>query len=132
MRKRTDSSKAVVANTTCPNPTPSVRKPPGTSGDEYGVAASSSPSTSSTSTPHGEVVRTRRLDPPRVGVIVGALGDVGPDLPEPLDGRVERGDVDGLEADGNRVVGRSGLHHEPLGPLVVPPGAARPPPARRE
>jgi hypothetical protein len=28
----TDSSNAVVANTTCPNPTPSVRKPPGTSG----------------------------------------------------------------------------------------------------
>ena len=127
MRKRTDSSKAVVANTTCPNPTPSVRKPPGTSGDEYGVAASASPSTSSTSTPHGAVVRTRRLTRRALSVVVGAVGDVGPDRAEPLDGGVEGGGVDGLEADRNRVVGRSGLHHEPLGPRVVAPGAARPP-----
>ena len=42
---------------------------------------------------------------------------------EPLDGGVERGGVDGLEADRDRVVGRPGLHDEPLRPVVVAPGA---------
>ncbi len=62
VRKRCDSSKAVVANTTCPNPTPSVRKPPGTSGDENGVARVGQPERRPRrSTPHGDVVRARRL-----------------------------------------------------------------------
>ena len=72
--------------------------------------------------PTATVVRTRRLTRRRSQVVVGAVGDVGPDLAEPVDGRVEGGGVDGLEADGNRVVGRPGLHHEPLGPIVVAPG----------
>ena len=48
-------------------------------------------------------------------VVVGALDDVGADPAEPVDGGVEGGAVDGLEADGDRIVGRAGLHHEPLG-----------------
>ena len=54
--------------------------------------------------------------------VVGAVDDVGPDRPEPLDGRVERGGVDRLEADRDRVVGRTGLHDDPLGTVVVAPG----------
>ena len=58
---RCDSSNAVVANTTWPKPTPSVRKPPGTSGDANGVGASrEARRRSRRATPHGAVVRARR------------------------------------------------------------------------
>ena len=123
MRKRTDSSNAIVANTTCPNPTPSVRKPPGTSGDEYGVGRAGEPEHDLDLDAPRRGGADEPLDAPPARVVVGALDDVGADPAEPFDRGVERGDVDGLEADRNRVVGRAGLHHEPLGAIVVAPGA---------
>ena len=59
-------------------------------------------------------MRTSRVDP-RAVARSASLADVGPDRREPVDGRVERGGVDGLEADGDRVVGRSGLDDDAAG-----------------
>ncbi len=59
-RNRCASSNAPVAKTTWPKPTPDVRNPPGTNADSNGVAAAWRPTTSSTSTPHGLVVRSSR------------------------------------------------------------------------
>ena len=101
------SSNAVVANTTWPKPTPSVRKPPGTSGDANGVPASARPWTSSTRTPHGATVWAEAGDPTGRLLGVGALDHVVAGRGQPRrPWRRTLGAVGCLEADGDGVVGR--------------------------
>ena len=107
VRNRHDSSNAVVANTTWPKPTPSVRKPPGTSGDENGdgAAVETLHDLDVAAPRRGHAGETRH--PPRRSVVVRRLGHGEAGGGEPGDGGVERRRVDGLEADEHGVVRRT-------------------------
>ena len=86
------------------------------------MAASSSPVVSSTATPHGAIVRARRLDPPSRAFVVAALRNGEAGGVEAGDERVERGVVSGVEADEGGVVGRAGSTIDALRLVVVAPG----------
>jgi hypothetical protein len=71
------------------------------------------------------------LHPPLATV---AVYELGTDALQSGDDGVERRRIHRLDPDGDRVVGRAGLHEQPVGPLVVAPGAGagRRPLARHE
>ena len=134
VRKRCDSSNAVVANTTWPKPDAVGEEPAGTSGDANGRAAPARPRTSSTrDAPRRDVCARGR--PTRRAAVSSSVPSTSskPAVGEPGDDRVEaRPSSTASKPTARGVVGRTLADDEPVGLVVVAPGVGPVWSARRE
>ena len=82
--------------------------------------------TTSTGTPHGAIVRTRRVTRRAAQVVVGPLDGVEARRAQPAATASNASSSHGFEADERRVVGRAGLDDQTVGLVVVTPVTAPP------